>query len=243
MTRPPPSQFDRYAHDYDGLHRESIRASGEEPQYFAAYKAAYIERALRESTPPQAILDFGCGIGGMLGHVLRAFPQAVLHGTDVSEESLEIARSTFPAVNFALNEEGALPLADASIDMAYAACVFHHIPPEDRARWAAELKRVLRPGGHLFIFEHNPLNPLTRKVVRDCPFDEDAILLPARESKDLLADAGFVQNRLEYVVFFPKVLGMLRPLERFMGFLPLGAQYALHGQIDRPSRPTHGITD
>lgn len=232
MSRTPMRQFDKYASDYESLHRESIRTSGEEPDYFARYKADYLARAFRDTRPPESILDFGCGIGGMLGHVTRAFPDALVHGTDVSEASLEIAHAKYPKVHFAANLDAAIPLDDASVDLAYAACVFHHIPPAERLGWAKELKRVLRPGGHLFIFEHNPLNPLTRKVVRDCPFDADAILLPASESLSLLADAGFGHKRLEYVVFFPKALKALRPLERLMGALPFGAQYALQGQAN-----------
>lgn len=223
-------QFDQYAKDYESLHRESVRASGEEPSYFAAYKVAYMARRLQGGTSPESILDFGCGIGGTIGHLKREFPNSRLHGADVSEESLVLARASHPDVDFAPILGDALPQADASVDVALAACVFHHIPPASRLKWARELKRVLKPGGQLFIFEHNPLNPLTRKVVRECPFDEDAILLPSQESRKLLDDAGFRDNRLEYVVFFPKALSFFRPLEKYLGTVPLGAQYAACGQ-------------
>jgi hypothetical protein len=108
--------------------------------------------------------------------------------------------------------------------------VFHHIPPGERACWVSELRRVIRPGGALFVFEHNPLNPLTRKVVNDCPFDEDAILLPRRETTTLLRDAGFEDVAADYIVFFPQALAVLRPLERRLAWLPAGAQYAVHGR-------------
>ena len=90
-----------------------------------------------------------------------------------------------------------------------------------------ELQRVIKPTGQIFVFEHNMLNPLTVKAVKDCPFDEDAILLPRSELLGLARDAGFTDIRVRYVVFFPRVLAVFRPLEPFLGWVPLGAQYVL----------------
>lgn len=224
-------QFDRYAHDYSRLHRDSIRASGEEPGYFAANKADYVQRHLRAvGISPEAILDFGCGVGGTLGYLATRFPDARLHGVDVSEESVEMARAAHPAVDFGVIRDDGIPVPDASVDVAIAACVFHHIPVAERTRWMAGLRRALKPGGTLFVFEHNPLNPLTQKVVRDCPFDEDAILLPAGETTGLFRDAGFSSVARDYIVFFPNFLSALRRLEPYMGALPVGAQYVVHGR-------------
>lgn len=224
-----PPEFDRYARDYARLHGESIRASGEEPAYFAASKAEYVARATAGESPA-ALLDFGCGIGGTLGFLRRAFPQTTLHGMDVSPESLALARDAHPDVTLALIEGDRLSLPDGAIDIAVAACVFHHIPPAERGNWLGELRRVLKPGGRLFLFEHNPWNPLTRKVVRDCPFDEDAILLSSLEARKRLHDTGFADTRVDYTIFFPHALASLRPLERFLVHVPIGAQYVASGR-------------
>ena len=50
---------------------------------------------------------------------------------------------------------------------------------------------MLRPGGLVAIYEHNPLNPVTMRVVNTCPFDEHAVLLRKRETRDLVAAEGF----------------------------------------------------
>jgi len=231
MTDPARPQFDRFAHDYRSLNTSAVRASGETPDYFAALKASYMASAapLRDDGVPRAILDFGCGIGGGIPHLRRCFPHAVLHGVDASGESIAVAQTDCADARFSVISDNRLPLPDATFDLALAACVFHHIAPGERLHWMRELRRVLKPGGRLFVFEHNPLNPLTRKVVRECPFDEDAVLLHRNETLMLLADAGFRETKSDYIVFFPHMLAALRPLERWLSRLPAGAQYAARG--------------
>ena len=67
-----------------------------------------------------------------------------------------------PGVDYIHYDGALIPLEDASFDLAFASCVLHHIEPVERARATSELARVLRPGGLVAIYEHNPLNPLTR---------------------------------------------------------------------------------
>ena len=76
----------------------------------------------------------------------------------------------------------ALPFTKEIFDLVLAICVFHHIPPSERPYVMREIHRILRPGGIVAVFEHNPLNPLTRYVVKQCEFDIDAELLSLRET-------------------------------------------------------------
>jgi hypothetical protein len=84
---------------------------------------------------------------------------------------------------------------------------------------------VLAPGGMLSVFEHNPLNPLTVYAVQACPFDDNAVLIRAGAMRARLRQAGFEVPSLRYRIFFPHALRGLRPLERRLTRLPLGAQY------------------
>ena len=79
------------------------------------------------------------------------------------------------------------------------------------------------------IFEHNPNNPVTRRLVSTCPFDADAVLLPMRETVRRMREAQFGIAEAGYCLFFPGPLAALRPLENFMGWLPLGGQYFVRG--------------
>jgi len=236
MNKSVKPEFDQYAKEYTDLHRASIRTSGEDPAYFAAYKAEYMASWLGVDARAKSlsILDFGCGVGNTIAHLRKAFPGASLYGADLSGESIRLASESHAReATFRTIENARLPHDDASFDLVMAACVFHHIPPAERAHWMSEIRRVLKPGGHVFIFEHNMLNPLTLKTVRDCPFDEDAILLPRSELLDLTQHAEFENVRCRYIVFFPHLLGFLRPLEPVMGWIPFGAQYVVHGIADQ----------
>jgi hypothetical protein len=75
------------------------------------------------------------------------------------------------------------------------------------------------------VFENNPWNPGTRLVMRRIPFDRDAETLSPPAGRRLLRSAGFEVLRTDFVFFFPRALHILRPLERRLARLPLGAQY------------------
>ena len=75
------------------------------------------------------------------------------------------------------------------------------------------------------IYEHNPLNPLTVRVVNSCPFDANARLIRAGMMKERLFSAGFGNATIKYRMFFPRFLRALRAAERGLVRLPLGAQY------------------
>ena len=231
---PEGELFDEYSGDYDATVQRAIWASGESVEFFASLRADIIARIAGRTSESLEILDFGCGIGNMTRQVARRFPKAKLVGMDVSEESLRRAHAlsteTGDRLQFRSNTGGRLPLEDASVDVAFTSGVFHHIEPEQRPKWARELRRVLKPGGLFFLFEHNPLNPLTVRVVRNTPFDEGVVLLNARYSVRLLTDAGFQSRRPEYYFFFPHFLRALRPLERLLRHAPIGAQYFVVGR-------------
>lgn len=231
MKKAVKPEFDQYAGKYTDLHRASIQASGEDPAFFAAYKANYMATWIGPDakTRPLSILDFGCGIGNTISHLRQAFQAAELHGADLSGESTRLAAESHAhEATFRTIENSRIPYENQSFDVVMAACVFHHIPPGERAYWMTEIRRVLKPGGHAFIFEHNVLNPLTLKAVRECPFDEDAILLPRAELLGLARHGEFEEVRSRYIVFFPHMLSLFRPLERAIGWIPLGAQYVVH---------------
>ncbi len=222
------AEFDRVADEYAALHASNIAASGEAPEFFARYKIEDVAREIAgQGCRMREICDFGAGIGNSLPHFAELFPDAAITCADVSTRSMEISRSRFPhiAARYAEIDGGRLPFDDESFDLVFSACVFHHIPHDEHLNWLSELRRITRRDGRLFVFEHNPLNPLTVKAVNSCPFDENAVLVGARTLRQRVEQAGWRKARAVYRIFFPHALAFARPLERWMRRLPLGAQY------------------
>ncbi len=217
--------FDLFAADYREVHSANLGLSGEEPTYFAEYKVREVARCLG-GAQVRRILDFGCGIGGSIPFFQKYFSDSKLLGVDVSKESLRQAELIYrPYAEFRHLAESDFPIEAESCDLAFAACVFHHIQP-DRHRVSLEnIRNCMTANGHFFLFEHNPLNPLTVHAVNTCPFDADAILIRGREMARRVQAAGFKNVRLRYCTFFPRALSVFRPLEPYLAWLPLGAQY------------------
>ena len=225
------AEFDKFADEYEALHRANLAASGEAPEYFAEYKVRDLERLLRARHPGGAalrLLDFGAGIGASIPFLRKYLPDAQITCVDVSARTLAVGVSRFARDAECVAFDGArLPFGDSSFDCIFAGCVFHHVSPSAHHRLLGEFRRVLQHSGRLMIYEHNPLNPLTVRTVRACPFDDNAILLRAGILRAELERAGFENPEARYRVFFPRALRWLRPLEDALDWLPLGAQYYL----------------
>jgi len=105
--------------------------------------------------------------------------------------------------------------------------VFHHIKHQLHEGILMEIKRILKQGGRFYNFEHNPNNPLTRKVVNECEFDKDAVLLSPFYHKSIIIKSGLKLNQLNYTIFFPrhKIFKIFHFTEKLLSWLPIGAQY------------------
>lgn len=220
-------EFDKYIKNYRSNLDNSLWLSGESSTYFAAYKA----KKLKEWVTPQLseqhkILDFGCGDGVMTSFVSKEFPKVNVYGVDPSPKSIEEAKR-FENIKFSVSSDQntKLNFEDNYFDVIYAAGAFHHIPFSMHEGYMQELMRITKPGGKLVIFELNPLNPLTVYTFNRNPIDQDATMLKPWYAKKLANTYG--KNQLKFYCFFPKVLGMLRSLEKWMTKVPASALYAV----------------
>jgi SAM-dependent methyltransferase len=102
----------------------------------------------------KAVLDFGCGSGRVLRHMLPyGRSGTTFAGCDVHADTVAWMRENYPeSVRFDVSGDAPLPYEDGSFDLIYAASVFTHIP--DWAPWVREMHRLLRPGGTLVASLH-----------------------------------------------------------------------------------------
>ncbi|MFE5341853.1 class I SAM-dependent methyltransferase [Isoptericola sp. NPDC056578] len=103
----------------------------------------------------QRVLDVGCGTGNLSLAVLRAVPDAAVTGLDPDGAALR--RAARKARRRRVGRRGSLtlvrgfadrlPAADGTVDHVLSSLALHHVPMDEKRRFAAELARVLRPGG------------------------------------------------------------------------------------------------
>jgi SAM-dependent methyltransferase len=233
MPEHSPTEFDAYGDRYREAVQKSIAFARTDMDFFTRAKArALLELTAKVVGDPGkfSFLDVGCGPGEtdrfLEGRVGR------LTGVDISSEMIEVASGRNPWAHYeAVRAAQPFPHADRSFDVSFAVCVLHHIPPRDRPALVREMARVTRPGGLVAIFEHNPWNPLTRRAVAGCEFDQDAVLLTRREAQRLLRGSARAGAEGRYILFFTRDSAPLRWIERRLRQVPLGAQYVAWARL------------
>jgi SAM-dependent methyltransferase len=227
------ADFDRYADRYEELVARSIGFSGQDQSFFIEARARHLLDVVRRRLgEPGRLhgLDVGCG-GGLSHPYLSSL--GALDGVDVSASMIARAREHNPGVRYHVADGTRLPFDDGAFDLTFTACVLHHVRPPERDDFARELGRVTRAGGLVVVFEHNPLNPLTRLAVSRCEFDEDALLLGRSETRQRLQAAGLTPIEGRYILFFPWRARLLARAERALAPVPVGAQYYVAAQPTR----------
>jgi 2-polyprenyl-3-methyl-5-hydroxy-6-metoxy-1,4-benzoquinol methylase len=217
--------FDQFAKQYKDLQNRNIKLSGEDWDYFLKNKAEFVRRQAGEGFKGRT-LDYGCGIGALSQELQAALPESTIDGYDISAESVKLVPSDVSSRGLFTHN---LEEISTVYDLVVVSGVFHHVVPEKRKGIALEITSRLKSGGKAVVFEHNPINPLTRLVVSQCEFDEDAILVYPADLTRILAGEGLENISRDYLVFFPKIISWLRPLEPGLRWCPMGATYALVG--------------
>jgi ubiquinone/menaquinone biosynthesis C-methylase UbiE len=106
--------------------------------------------------PPGArVVDLGCG-SGVFTDALRQRGYRCT-GVDLSPKLIGIARAKYSGVEFIEGDVEQLKFADASFDGVLLSGLVHHLP--NPARCAAEVFRILRPGGRFMAFDPNRMSP------------------------------------------------------------------------------------
>ena len=118
----------------------------------------YLEKPAMYSKIPdlagKSALCIGCGSGEECDHLKTLGAKKVV-GIDLSQGLLEIARESYPEIEFHLMDMESIDLPESSFDFAYSSLVMHYID-----YWTATLKgiyRVLKPGCRFLFSTHHPI--------------------------------------------------------------------------------------
>lgn len=110
------------------------------------------------AAPPRGqVLDVGTGPGRLLHEVAATRSDLSLVGVDPSEDMIALAervsaeRGSAGRTAFRVADVAALAQADNSVDLVVSTLSMHHWPDPEAA--AAELARVIRPGGRLMVYD------------------------------------------------------------------------------------------
>ena len=237
-------EFESYAKGYSGgMENPIIRLTGGSFDAFIEMKVRWLlidlaRNPLSYVRSPEDItlLDFGCGSGELLQALRKMGFKGKLEGCDVSKGMLEEAVKRWnhgPVAPLHLITEGdETPFADNSYDVVVLCCVFHHIDSSRHSEIFNELIRILKPGGRIVLFEHNPLNLLTRWIVDGLTIDRNAALITARNVREMMNLKKLRNIRVNYLLFFPPRLRWrwLQQAERIISWLPFGGQYVVVGE-------------
>jgi SAM-dependent methyltransferase len=221
------AEFDRFDGVYEQALEDAVGFAGQDAAFYTEVKAELlVDLARRRLGDPGRlrVLDLGCGPGLTDSYLTGSFGE--VHGVDVSSGMLKEAAALNPEARYKEFDGLRIPYEDGEFDLGFVINVLHHVAPEDRDALVAELARTVRPGGLVAIIEHNPLNPLTRHVVSQCVFDENAVLLGRREAEGLLLRAHLSLTERRYLLFVPR---RAPRVERMLAKVPFGAQFLVAG--------------
>ena len=141
----PALAYDGRTRFYDPLIAMALREN--------TFKRALIEQAQIQNG--QRVLDLACGTATLTLMIKNACPDAEVTGVDGDPNILSIARGKIEKaqVDIVLDEAMSfeLPYEDRSFDRVLSSLFFHHLTSENKTRTAAELYRILKPGGSLHV--------------------------------------------------------------------------------------------
>jgi SAM-dependent methyltransferase len=140
----------------EGVHAMTRGASHAGGAYDAADMVIEgLEQAGAPPEPGQGGLDFGCSSGRVVRVLAAAFPDLAWHGREPNARAIAWARDHLPNIDFQVSPENPpLDFDAAQLDFVFAISIWSHFAEAAALRWFQEMRRVIRPSGHLLLTTH-----------------------------------------------------------------------------------------
>ena len=91
-------EFDNASYEYNKQLNQGLYLSGENSDYFARKRIEFIKDFVISTPMARIVMDFGCGVGGNVGHLLREFNPQKLIASDISSKSLQILKKNMSLI-------------------------------------------------------------------------------------------------------------------------------------------------
>ncbi|MFN8637560.1 MAG: methyltransferase domain-containing protein [Chloroflexota bacterium] len=219
--------YDHVAHDYDEVFKPHVA------EHYLRKRTAVV----RELLPFGGnVLDVGCGTGALAGWIQRAGFDVV--GCDASTGMLAEALEHHGVGAVYASYSTALPFGDGVFDLSLSVATMHHLEtPERVADTIYEMGRVVRSGGYVLIWDHNPLNPYWPILMKRVPQDHgDERLVSVWELLDAVRMAGLHPVRAARTGLVPDFMPLaLMPIwtrvEQLVEANPVLSLFAAHNVV------------
>jgi SAM-dependent methyltransferase len=218
--------YSAVAHEYDEVFPRHVA------EHYIAKRTGLVKQLLPMGG---LVLDVGCGTGQLAAAI--ASEGYNVFGVDLSASMLTKARERGLGGTYA-GVTTALPFAANSFDLALTVATLHHLEtPERVAATVREMGRVVKPGGHVVLWDHNPANPYWPILMKRVPQDSgDERLVPLAELLTDVRGAGLRLERASRSGFTPDFLpawlaGSWRWVERAVEITPGLNALAAHNVV------------
>ncbi len=158
-------------------------------------EGSFREQALRlaQLKEGESVLDVGCGTGTLAVAASRHVgATGNVSGIDASSEmiarAVKKAQRAKAQVDFRIGLVESLPFTDGAFDAVLSTVMLHHLPPKLRHRCAAEIHRVLKPGGRLLAVDFATSSAQNKGIIAHFHRHGN---ISIDEIVSILANAGF----------------------------------------------------
>ncbi|MCB8994709.1 MAG: class I SAM-dependent methyltransferase [Bacteroidales bacterium] len=143
---PPYYVYETFNLNYYSFYTRSIESARWLVSWFEKYK----------NPENVKILDWGCGPGRIIRHLPSLLPSSCeLFGSDYNKKYISWCSKNIPGIQFKTNElQPPLDFESDFFDIIYGISIFTHLSEEMHYKWFAELLRVCKPGGIIFLTLH-----------------------------------------------------------------------------------------
>jgi ubiquinone/menaquinone biosynthesis C-methylase UbiE len=198
-----------YLHGFSPVEQERLRKQARFAEYTIYQNVNF--------SATKKLLEVGCGVGAQSEILLRRFPNLHLTGVDLNDKQLKAAKHSLSKLSYAegrydlhqMNAEN-LTFTTENFDGAFLCFVLEHVP--DPRRVLSEVRRVLSPGGIVYVTEVlnssfflDPYSPNTLKywmAFNDYQYDQKGDPFMGAKLGNLLMQIGFRNIETEVKTWF-----------------------------------------